>query len=80
MDVQMPIMDGLTATKKLRSEGYTRPIVNVTANALKEDREKCLKAGADNYLTKPVDVSEFYKVLQTYLKRHNTDNKGVNVA
>jgi CheY-like chemotaxis protein len=80
MDVQMPIMDGLTATKKLRAEGYTNPIVNITANAMKEDRDKCIAAGADDYLTKPVDVSRFYKVLQTYLKPINKDNENLNVA
>jgi signal transduction histidine kinase/CheY-like chemotaxis protein len=73
MDVQMPIMDGLTATRKLRSEGYKNPIVNITANAMKEDRDKCIAAGADDYLTKPVDVSRFYKVLQTYLKAAGKD-------
>jgi CheY-like chemotaxis protein len=61
-------MDGLTATRKLRSEGYTKPIVNITANAMKEDRDKCIAAGADDYLTKPMDVSRFYKVMQKYLQ------------
>ena len=68
MDVQMPIMDGLTATQKLRNEGYTRPIVSITANAMKEDQEKCLAAGSDDYLTKPVDIRHLYKVLQAYLE------------
>ena len=80
MDVQMPVMDGLTATKKLRAEGYTQPIVNITANAMKEDRDKCLAAGADGYLTKPVDVSRFYKILQTYLKSVEKDAGSRNVA
>ena len=80
MDVQMPIMDGLTATKKLRREGYKIPIVIITANALKEDRDKCLTAGADDYLTKPVDVRHFYKVLQTYLKPCNKLKSKTNAA
>jgi CheY-like chemotaxis protein len=80
MDVQMPIMDGLTATKKLRSEGYKNPIVNITANAMKEDRDKCIAAGADDYLTKPVDVSRFYKVLQTYLKAADKDGNSRRIA
>ena len=80
MDVQMPIMDGLTATKKLRSEGYKNPIVNITANAMKEDRDKCIAAGADDYLTKPVDVSRFYKVLQTYLKAVDKDDTNRRIA
>ena len=76
MDVQMPVMDGLTATKKLRSEGYGKPIVNITANAMKEDRDRCLAAGSDDYLTKPVDVRHFHKVLQTFLQPtdRNDDN------
>ncbi|WP_455209482.1 ATP-binding protein [Kaarinaea lacus] len=80
MDVQMPIMDGLTATKKLRSEGYKNPIVNITANAMKEDRDKCIAAGADDYLTKPVDVSRFYKVLQTYLKAADKGDDKLRIA
>ncbi|WP_455200835.1 ATP-binding protein [Kaarinaea lacus] len=80
MDVQMPIMDGLTATRKLRSEGYKQPIVNITANAMKEDRDKCIAAGADDYLTKPVDVNRFYKVLQTYLKPAKKGDDRLKIA
>ena len=80
MDVQMPIMDGLTATKKLRGEGYKQPIVNITANAMKEDKDKCMEAGADDYLTKPVDVSRFYKVLQTYLKPAKKGDDRLKIA
>ena len=77
MDVQMPIMDGLTATKKLRAEGYKGPIAILTANALKEDRDKCLKAGANNYMTKPIVVNEFYATLKEHL---DAADKGLNVA
>jgi len=81
MDVQMPIMDGLSATKKLRESGYTNPIVNITANALKQDKDKCLAAGSDDYLTKPIDVGRFYRVLKRYLKPMAADRQGeVNVA
>jgi signal transduction histidine kinase/CheY-like chemotaxis protein len=80
IDVQMPIMDGLTATKKLRAEGYTKPVVNITANAMKEDQDKCLAAGSDDYLTKPVDVRHLYKVLQTYLKPSDKGKGKSNVA
>jgi signal transduction histidine kinase/ActR/RegA family two-component response regulator len=68
MDVQMPVMDGLMATQKLREQGYGNPIVCITANAMKEDRDKCLEAGANDYLTKPIDIGRFYNLLQTYLK------------
>jgi signal transduction histidine kinase/ActR/RegA family two-component response regulator len=80
MDVQMPIMDGLTATRKLRDEGYTKPVVMITANSLKEDRDKCLTAGADDYLTKPVDVRHFSKVLQMYLQPGEKTESKSNVA
>ena len=80
MDVQMPVMDGLTATKKLRAQGYSKPIVNITANAMKEDRDKCLEAGSDDYLTKPMNMRHLYKLLQTYLRPADTSKGKLNVA
>jgi signal transduction histidine kinase/DNA-binding response OmpR family regulator len=68
MDMQMPIMGGLDATAKLRTMGYSKPIVALTANALREDQEKSLRAGLDEYLTKPVDLNRFNAVLKRYLK------------
>ncbi|VAW99363.1 hypothetical protein MNBD_GAMMA19-253 [hydrothermal vent metagenome] len=70
MDMQMPVMNGLEAIQKLRAQGYTVPIISITANAMQEDKNSCLAAGADNYLTKPLDFSHFYAVLSTYLKAH----------
>jgi signal transduction histidine kinase/CheY-like chemotaxis protein/HPt (histidine-containing phosphotransfer) domain-containing protein len=68
MDMQMPIMGGVEAIEKLRVAGYKKPIVTLTANALKQDRERCAKAGADDYLTKPLDLEPFYAILKHYLR------------
>jgi len=66
MDVQMPRMDGLEATRVIREKEGTRgghtPIVAITAYALQKDEDKCLAAGMDAYISKPVD---FKKMLET---------------
>ena len=67
MDVQMPVMDGLTATQILRQEGYAKPIVALTANAMQQEKQDCLDAGCDDVCTKPIDHAAFSKVLSRYL-------------
>lgn len=66
MDLQMPEMDGYEATQLLRSKGFTKPIVALTAHAMKEERIRSLKSGFDNHLTKPVDNVELVKALENY--------------
>ncbi|WP_413290390.1 response regulator [Bdellovibrio sp. HCB337] len=67
MDVQMPIMDGRTATQTLRSTGYKKPIIALTAHAMKEDRDRCIEAGCNDYLTKPVDFELLFRTLAKYV-------------
>ncbi|MEW9897779.1 CHASE domain-containing protein [Chitinivorax sp. PXF-14] len=70
MDIAMPLMDGFETTHRLRADKrFTRPIVALTAYAMKGDREKCLDAGADDYLAKPVSKSQLYQTLDHWLGR-----------
>jgi CheY-like chemotaxis protein len=68
MDCQMPGMDGYEATKAIRaSESGHIPIVALTANAMPGDKEKCLAAGMDDYIPKPLSITTIQKILSKYL-------------
>jgi len=66
MDVNMPIMDGLEATRRIRETGSRTPILAVTASAMKGDRERFLEAGMDGYLSKPINVNVLEDVFEGY--------------
>jgi signal transduction histidine kinase/CheY-like chemotaxis protein len=72
MDVQMPEMDGYEATRRIRAldipQAKKIPIVAMTANVFREDIEKCLKAGMNSHIGKPLDTEELFRVLELYLK------------
>ena len=71
MDMQMPKLDGLEATRKIRGStaGTTIPIVAMTANAFSEDRMRCMEAGMNDFVSKPVDPKVLYQVLLRQLQR-----------
>jgi CheY-like chemotaxis protein len=77
MDVQMPEMDGIEATEKLRerekSTGKHQPVVAMTALVMKGDRERCMDAGMDGYLSKPIRPQELDEVLDTYVLRERVE-------
>ena len=68
MDMQMPVMSGIEAVKILRESGYQQPVVALTANTMKEDRDACLNAGCDDFLTKPVLQNILYEMTARYLQ------------
>ena len=66
MDLQMPEMDGIEATRRIRAQGRRTPIIALTASAMEGDRERCLEAGFDEHLSKPVDLRALTEALERW--------------
>jgi two-component system, sensor histidine kinase and response regulator len=75
MDIQMPVMDGLSATVEIRKNKKWRklPIVAMTANAMNQDREACIAAGMDDFITKPIDPPQLWIALLKWIKPRSPD-------
>jgi len=75
MDMQMPVMDGIEATKVIRADSrfQTLPIIAMTANAMAADRDRCLDAGMNDHIAKPIDPDQLFKVLIRWTGRHHTE-------
>ena len=71
MDIMMPEMDGYTAMREIRKEEQyaNLPIIALTAKAMKGDREKCIEAGANDYMSKPVQTLKLLSLLRVWLQR-----------
>ena len=67
MDIKMPVMDGYEATKKIKNINKNLPIIAQTAYAMAEDRENSLKAGCDDYVSKPINIQEFLEKINNFI-------------
>jgi PAS domain S-box-containing protein len=81
MDVQMPVMNGIEATKQIRVlSGYADvPIIGVTAGNVLGEREKCLEAGMNDFLPKPIRQGDLLEILKKYIGANNSDDKNANI-
>ena len=80
MDMQMPEMDGYTATTKLRDHGYQGAVVALTASAMPADRQKCLDAGCDEFSTKPIDRQNLIELLVSFGNGSRAEESGGNAS
>jgi CheY-like chemotaxis protein/HPt (histidine-containing phosphotransfer) domain-containing protein len=72
MDINMPNMNGYDATRAIREKGNDTPIIALTASVMKDDADKCIAAGCNAFLPKPIDREKFFDMLNTYLTKNDT--------
>jgi len=82
MDMRMPVMGGLEATRLLKASPSTQdiPVIALTAQAMPGDDEQCYEAGCDGYLTKPIDISELIRAIQSFLETPPEVSESVSVG
>jgi signal transduction histidine kinase/CheY-like chemotaxis protein/HPt (histidine-containing phosphotransfer) domain-containing protein len=73
MDIQMPVLDGKEATRKLRHRGNTTPIIGCSAHALQSEKEECLALGMNAYITKPFEEKQLIECIQNFIKNNRTE-------
>jgi len=71
MDIMMPEMDGYTAMREIRKmeSGKNIPIIALTAKAMKQDRNKCIEAGANDYMVKPVEIEKLLSLIRVWMQK-----------
>jgi signal transduction histidine kinase/ActR/RegA family two-component response regulator len=70
MDIQLPVMSGFEATRRIKEFNKNLPVIAVTANAMAEEKKKCFEAGCDDYVSKPIDVNHLLSLINSFFKKN----------